>query len=105
VEKHESYGVFVFLAPGLAGLVPLAETGVERDGDLRKAFPVGSEIEVVVLDVDAQSRRIRLSHKAVGEARERSEARDYAERQEQDQRGGLSSFGESLRAAIERSKR
>jgi small subunit ribosomal protein S1 len=106
VEKHEGYGVFVFLQPGKIGLVPLAETGVERDGDLRRTFPVGSDIEVVVLDVDAESHRIRLSHKAVGEARERGEARDYAERQEQEQdrKGGFGSFADSLRAAIERPK-
>ena len=38
VERHEKFGVFVFLAPGRTGLVPLSETGVAKDADL--AAPV-----------------------------------------------------------------
>ncbi|HET7219956.1 MAG TPA: S1 RNA-binding domain-containing protein, partial [Vicinamibacterales bacterium] len=65
VERHEKFGVFVFLSPGRTGLIPLSETGLDRDADVAKAFPIGSEIEVVVLEVDPASRRIRLSRKAV----------------------------------------
>ena len=39
VERHEKFGVFVFLAPGRTGLMPFAETGVDRDQDVLKAFP------------------------------------------------------------------
>ena len=53
VQRHESYGVFVFLKAGSTGLIPLEETGVERDGDLKKMFPIGSDVEVMVLEVDA----------------------------------------------------
>src|SRR6185503_8396618 len=70
VERHESFGVFVFLAPGVTGLVPLSETGVPREGDVKSAFPLGSNVEVIVLDVDAQSRKIRLSVKGVAAAAE-----------------------------------
>ncbi len=70
VERHESFGVFVFLSPGRTGLIPLSETGVERGTDLRTAFPIGSEVEVAVLEIDAAGRRIRLSKKAVAEQRE-----------------------------------
>ena len=52
VDRHEKFGVFVFLAPGRTGLIPLSETGVVRDTDVAKAFPVGSDIEVVVLEVE-----------------------------------------------------
>ena len=68
VKDHESYGVFVFLDAGNTGLIPLEETGVDKMGrgdDLRKAFPVGSDVEVIVLEVDPSNRRIRLSAKAV----------------------------------------
>ena len=34
---------------------------------MRKAFPIGSEVEVVVLESDPAGRRIRLSRKAVAE--------------------------------------
>ena len=30
VERHERFGVFVFLAPGRTGLIPVSETGVAR---------------------------------------------------------------------------
>ncbi len=100
VERHEKYGVFVFLAPGITGLMPLAESGVERGGDLRKAFPVGGHLEVLVLEIDPSGRRIRLSRKALLEAVERGEAREYAEQQEQGQDEGFGGLADKLRAAI-----
>ncbi len=105
VQRHESYGVFVFLKPGSTGLIPLEETGVEKDGDLKKTFPIGSDVEVMVLEIDASGRRIRLSRKAVLEATEKSEAREYAERQDQAQSEGFGSLADTLRAAIKRPKK
>ena len=104
VERHESYGVFVFLKAGSTGLIPLEETGAERDGDLRKLFPVGSEVEVVVLDVDPSARRIRLSRKAVRDATEKQEAREYAARENaaEADAGGFGSLAETLRKAMEK---
>ena len=58
VDKHEKFGVFVFLAPGKTGLIPFSETGVDRDDDLLKTFPPGSDVEVVVLEVDPMGRRM-----------------------------------------------
>ncbi len=80
VERHEKFGVLVFLAPGRTGLIPLSETGVARDADVARAFPVGADIEVVVLEADPSSRRIRLSAKAVLDAKEADEVREYTER-------------------------
>ena len=34
VERHEKFGVFVFLAPGRTGLIPLSETGVAKEADV-----------------------------------------------------------------------
>ena len=39
VERHERFGVFVFLSPGRTGLMPFSETGLDRDADMAKAFP------------------------------------------------------------------
>src|SRR4029077_12982460 len=39
VERHEKFGVFVFLAPGRTGLMPLNETGIAKEADVAKAFP------------------------------------------------------------------
>jgi ribosomal protein S1 len=93
--------VFVFLAPGRTGLIHAGETGVERGGDLRKAFPPGSDVEVIVLDIDPDGRRIGLSRKAVLEAGEKKEISDYAAKQEQTPGAdGFGSLADKLRAAM-----
>ncbi len=102
VERHEKFGVFVFLSPGRTGLMPWAETGMDRDVDVRKAFPIGSDVEVVVLEVDAASRRIRVSKKAVAEQRETAELREYAARPDAGPSASLGSLGDSLRDALKR---
>jgi small subunit ribosomal protein S1 len=99
VERHEKFGVFVFLSPGRTGLMPFAETGVDRDMDMRKAFPIGSDVEVVVLEVDPAGRRIRVSKKAVAEQREKAELREYAARPDAEPSTSLGSLGDSFRDA------
>jgi ribosomal protein S1 len=101
VERHEKFGVFVFLAPGKTGLIPFSETGVDRDQDMLKAFPLGSEVEVVVLEVDAAGRRIRLSKKAVAERQEQAELREYAQRPDAAPSASLGSMADKLRGALD----
>jgi small subunit ribosomal protein S1 len=101
VERHETFGVFVFLAPGRTGLIPLSETGVARGADVRAAFPVGSDVEVIVLEVDAEGRRIRLSRKAVGEAAEAEVVREYAAREDAQPDRSMGSLGDKLRGALD----
>lgn len=105
VERYEKFGVFVFLAPGKTGLIPMSETGLDKEADLTKAFPLGSDVEVIVLEVDAAARRIRLSRKAVIAAQEGAELQDYRARSGA---GASQSFGGSLadklRGALESRK-
>jgi len=103
VERHESFGIFVFLAPGRTGLMPWSETGVSREADAAKLFPVGTDVEVVVLEVDPAGRRIRVSHKAVIDAREADVVREYSQREDAAQAQGQgfgSSLGDKLRGAL-----
>jgi small subunit ribosomal protein S1 len=105
VERIEPFGVFVFLAPGRTGLIPSSETGVTRDADVAKAFPLGADVEVIVLDVEAPpSRRIRLSVKAVRDAGEAAEVRAYAERSDAAPAEGFGSLADKLRGAFTRQK-
>jgi small subunit ribosomal protein S1 len=101
VERHESFGVFVFLAPGRTGLMPMSETGLPWGADVAKAFPVGSDVEVVVLDVDPSGRRIRVSHQAVERAAEAEELRSYAARSEAASPGTFGSLADKLRGALD----
>jgi small subunit ribosomal protein S1 len=100
VERHEKSGVFVFLAPGRTGLMPLSETGIAREADVAKAFPVGTDVEVVVLEVDPSGRRIRLSRKAVLDARDAEEVREYTDRADAAPREGFGSLADKLRGAL-----
>jgi len=100
VERHEKFGVFVFLAPGRTGLIPMSETGVAREGDVAKAFPVGADVEVAVLEVDPAGRRIRLSVKAIHDAHEAEEVREYNERDNAASSEGFGSLADKLRGAL-----
>jgi small subunit ribosomal protein S1 len=100
IERHEKFGVFVFLAPGRSGLIPMKETGLQREADLARTFPVGGEIEVQVLDVDPAGRRIRLSRKAVVEALEKDEVREYTERASDKPTETFGSLADKLRSAM-----
>jgi small subunit ribosomal protein S1 len=102
VARVADFGVFVDLEPGFTGLLPSAETGVDRGGDLRKSFPIGSEVEVVVLEVDADARRIRLSKTAVAEQREQAELREYTQRQDATPSQTVGSMADKLRDALGR---
>ena len=99
VKSHEHYGVFVFLGPGKTGLIAREETGLDEGADASAAFPVGSEIEVVVLEADPEGRRIRLSAREVAKARERDEVDSYAARQSSSS-ASFGSLADQLRAAM-----
>jgi small subunit ribosomal protein S1 len=82
VTGVERYGVFVeFPVPGQTrperGLVPVAELGAPRGADLRKAFPVGHELEAAVLSIDERG-RLRLSVTALARAEEQRAFQAYA---------------------------
>ena len=100
VERHEKFGVFVFLAPGRTGLIPLKETGVAREADVARTFPVGAEVEVAVLEVDPSGRRIRLSRKEVLDAKEKDEVREYTERRSDTPVESFGSLADKLRGAM-----
>ena len=100
VERHEKFGVFVFLAPGRTGLIPMSETGVAKEADVARAFPPGADVEVVVLEIDPSGRRIRLSAKAVLAAQEVDEVREYTERHDIVPAEGFGSLADKLRGAL-----
>jgi len=100
VTRVAHFGAFLELEPGVEGLLPVSETAVTRDTDIRKAFPVGKAIEVVVLEVDAAARRIRLSINAVQQERESQEMREYTERSDVAPAEGFGSLADKFRDAL-----
>jgi small subunit ribosomal protein S1 len=101
VERHEKFGVFVFLAPGRTGLIPLSETGLAKEAAIARAFPIGSVVDVMVLEVDASGRRIRLSAKAIVDAQEAEEVREYTDRESSTAPQGFGSLADKLRSALD----
>jgi small subunit ribosomal protein S1 len=101
VERHEKFGVFVFLVPGRTGLIPMSETGVANESDVARALPVGADVEVVVLNVEEPpGRRISLSVKAVQAAHDAAQMREYNEREDATPAEGFGSLADKLRGAL-----
>ncbi len=61
VSRLADFGIFVDLVPGLAGLIHISAVPKNKQHDLSKDYPIGSEIRVKVLDYDAMTGRIRLA--------------------------------------------
>ena len=100
VSRVAQFGVFVELAPGIEGLIPLSETGLVQDADLKRTFTPGTPIDVVILEIDATARRIRLSSRAVASAQEADEVREYSERQDASPGVSVGSLADKLRGAL-----
>jgi small subunit ribosomal protein S1 len=63
VVRLMDFGAFVEVAPGIDGLVHLSEISYERIGHPNKVLKTGDEVNVRILKIDEQNRRISLSIK------------------------------------------
>ena len=74
-----NFGVFVELEPGIDGLVHISDLSwtkkIRHPGEVVKK---GEEIEVVVLSVDTDQRKISLGHKQINENPWDTFEREYA---------------------------
>ena len=100
VTRHAKFGVFVELAPGIDALMPNSESGIAKEGDVVRTFTAGSPVDVVVLEVDPEARRIRVSRKAILDAHDAEELRDYTARSAAPAEG-FSPLADKLRGALE----
>lgn len=100
VQKVERFGVFLDIGDNQVGLVPNNEMDTDRGADHSRMFPVGTEIEAVVTEVDRKRGRIRLSRKALKSARERKALDDYRKREAAPK--SLGSFGDLLKDFLDK---
>ncbi len=98
VENGADFGVFVELEPGLSGLIPISELGVERDTDPRTVFPPGEKVKVKVMTLDPSRQRISLSVKAYKQEQERQEYAGHMDTGSSEPT--LTGFGAQLQAAL-----
>jgi len=103
VENGADFGVFVELEPGLSGLIPISELGLERDADPRGAFAPGEKIQLKVMTLDPDRRRISLSVRAVKRDQERQEYQKHMDASASAE-PSVTGFGAQLAAALGKKK-
>jgi len=101
VENGADFGVFVELEPGLSGLIPISELGLERDADPRGAFSPGEKIKLKLMGLDPNRRRISLSVRAIKRDQERQEYTPHME-SGADAEPAVTGFGAQLAAALDK---
>jgi polyribonucleotide nucleotidyltransferase len=84
VVRTENYGAFVEILPGVDGMCHVSQLADYRVPSVEDVVKVGDEIMVMVIDVDAETGKIKLSRQAVLEGWTAEEAR------ERDRKGGSS---------------
>jgi small subunit ribosomal protein S1 len=88
VDSIKDYGVFVSLPGGKSGLLHVSEIGDKKTGDLRSRFQVGSSLEVQILGVDSENKKISLSTKSLSRSAEQSQFKEFVT-----DKGGAKSLG------------
>ncbi len=64
ISSVTDYGAFVELEPGIVGLVYMSEISwADKNPDPKKVVNIGQDVDVMVLDVDTDKRRISLGMK------------------------------------------
>ncbi len=79
VTKLTNFGVFVGLENGLEGLLHISELADHKVENPEEVVKVGDEIEVKILRVDTEERKIGLSRKRVQWTEEQIAAEEKAE--------------------------
>ncbi|MEG7528618.1 30S ribosomal protein S1 [Streptococcus mitis] len=67
VKRLTDFGAFVEVLPGIDGLVHVSQISHKRIENPKEALKVGQEVQVKVLDVNADAERVSLSIKALEE--------------------------------------
>lgn len=94
VRSVQPFGFFVDVG-GVDGLVPRREIG--SNADPRSVVRVGQSMEVTVLEVDREARKLTLSARPVGE--DEQEWREHQAKQPAPTSGGFGTFGDLLQGA------
>ncbi len=96
VTKLTNFGAFVELEPELEGLLHISELSDKKIDDPGEIVQPGDEIEVKVIDVDVQERKIRLSLRQAYEEGEGPEIRPAGTTETAELKGGLGESGGQL---------
>jgi small subunit ribosomal protein S1 len=81
------------------GWIGAAATGTPRGTELRKAFPMGTQLDAKVMEIDPKRGEVKLSVRALSEDTERSAYRQYREQVQRDAKFGT--FGDLLKKNLQ----
>ncbi len=103
VDRVETYGLFVQIegTRGRAGrgLIPTGELGVPRGADLRKGFPIGTNIKAKVIEI--AEGRIRLSVTGLKDDEERAQFDGFRQQEQKtDAPQTLGTLGDLLKKSV-----
>ena len=69
VKNITPYGVFVELSTGIGGMIHISDLSwIKRFNNPNEYTKVGKEIEVIILSIDKENRKLQLGHKQIGRA-------------------------------------
>ncbi len=100
VTRVAEFGAFIELEPGVEGLAHASTfpSSERRDAWSRNTVSIGAVVQVMVLEVDPEARRVSLSIKGVEDARLAADVREYTERD--DAAPAFGSLADQLRGAL-----
>jgi small subunit ribosomal protein S1 len=73
VTRIADFGAFAEVEPGVEGLIHISEINIGRGGRVRDRVQEGKEVEVQILSIDKDARRMSLSMKAIEVAKQKAE--------------------------------
>jgi small subunit ribosomal protein S1 len=98
VTAITEFGVFVEIENGVEGLIHNSQLGIDKSQEVAQAFPVGSQVEAEVTNVDTGERRISLSARSIKE-RARKDSGFDAQYMGDDE-GARVTFGDLIREQL-----
>ena len=100
VVRLQPFGAFVELEPGIEGLVHISQLAADRRiNNPREVVAVGQDVQVIVVGVEPERRRISLSLTAQSADDAAAEAADFAAVRAGAERG-LGTFGDLLKKRL-----
>jgi polyribonucleotide nucleotidyltransferase len=90
VVRTENYGAFIEILPGVDGLCHISQLADYRVPSTEDVVRVGDEVMVMVIDIEPETGKIKLSRQAVLEGWTAQEARDRDQKGSSNRRGGQS---------------
>jgi small subunit ribosomal protein S1 len=105
VTRIAPYGAFVEIAPGVEGLVHVSRLAAGRRVNTpREIVQQGEEIDVLVLEVDTEARRIALERIDEDAEAERQATEEFRRAEKPQQGGGMGTLGDLLADKIKKDR-